>query len=224
MEPPTHTSSTGYIRNSNVTLPPLVNPEQRPRSSSGYPGHTSGSSSLPFGPPPRHASHSSHTSTLPPISTSHRYSSSSHRRNTMSVDTSDYNDSSSYPLYSQSSASTHHSTAYHNSYEATSPTASRAFACDLCGQTFSRAYDCKRHRDIHTRQGGHECPSCHKSLSRADALKRHMERGCSGTGIDEEDVDENDRERKDRRDKRHSTAADGHGSRYYYPNTTTRHH
>ncbi|KAF8521273.1 hypothetical protein BU17DRAFT_31974, partial [Hysterangium stoloniferum] len=55
---------------------------------------------------------------------------------------------------------------------------SRAFACDICGASFSRAYDCKRHRDIHTRQGGHECPYCHKTLSRADALKRHMERGC----------------------------------------------
>ncbi|KIJ49363.1 hypothetical protein M422DRAFT_117375, partial [Sphaerobolus stellatus SS14] len=52
------------------------------------------------------------------------------------------------------------------------------FACDICGATFSRAYDCKRHRDIHTRSSGYPCPKCHKSLSRADALKRHMERGC----------------------------------------------
>lgn len=218
MEPPTHTSSTGYPRNSNVTLPPLVHPEQRSRSSAGYAMHTSASSSLPFAP-------TSHSNVLPPISSSHhRYSSSSHRRNSLSMTTPDYN-SSSYPSFSQSPPSTHYS--YHNSQEATSPTASRAFACDICSAKFSRAYDCKRHRDIHTRQGGHECPSCHKSLSRADALKRHMERGCSGTGIDEEDPDEFERERerdkRERREKRHSTTADGSGSRYYYTNSNTRH-
>ncbi|KZT42543.1 hypothetical protein SISSUDRAFT_962570, partial [Sistotremastrum suecicum HHB10207 ss-3] len=54
--------------------------------------------------------------------------------------------------------------------------ASRSYPCDLCSQTFTRAHDRKRHREIHTRvagQSNHACPYCHKTFSRQDALKRH---------------------------------------------------
>ncbi|GJJ06221.1 hypothetical protein Clacol_000411 [Clathrus columnatus] len=91
---------------------------------------------------------------------------------------------------------------------------SKSFACDICGSSFSRAYDCKRHRDIHTRQGKHECHYCHKNLSRADALKRHIERGCSG--MEEEDMEEleRERERRDIKKERRSSAIDA--SKYYH--------
>ncbi|KAF8586675.1 hypothetical protein K439DRAFT_925169 [Ramaria rubella] len=224
MEPPTHTSSAVYSRNPPVTLPPLVHPDsQRPRSSMGHSSHTY-TSLLPIGPASRHTSHAPQSNALPPISSSFRPS--SHRRtSSLSVNTADYEPSSSHSYPSHTPQSSHHQGSYHNPHESTSPTSSRAYACDICGANFSRAYDCKRHRDIHTRQGGHECPYCHKGLSRADALKRHMERGCSG--MDEEDVDEiereRERERKDRRDKRHSTSGDAAGSsKYYYSSVNSR--
>ncbi|KAF8515460.1 hypothetical protein JB92DRAFT_2788959 [Gautieria morchelliformis] len=219
MEPPTFTSSTGYPRGGpNVTLPPLVNVDRRPRTALGHSSHTFGAP-LPFGQPSHHPSYSSHAATLPPVSARP----SSHRRNSLSVATANHDPRpSAYPAYSPSPTSAHHPSAYHN--EGTSPVNTRAFVCDICGAAFSRAYDCKRHRDIHTRQGGHECPTCHKSLSRADALKRHMERGCSG-GIEEEDPEEIERERERdrerRREKRHSTTADS--SKYYYTSSHTRH-
>lgn len=84
-----------------------------------------------------------------------------------------YPSSSAYPTVSTSALSPR--------VRASSPTsAGRTYICDICSQTFTRAHDRKRHREIHTRVAGqgHVCPYCHKSFSRQDALKRHIDNGC----------------------------------------------
>jgi len=51
----------------------------------------------------------------------------------------------------------------------------RAFPCDQCDRSFSRAYDLSRHRKTHSedKHKRHQCSTCEKSFTRSDALKRH---------------------------------------------------
>lgn len=189
MEPPAHYSSS-YSRSNAISLPPLMELESRPRSSMGY---------YPIS--------SSPLSTKVPSNIYSDTSSSlrSHGRS----NSGDPGSSPTYYPYPSISPQT-----FGYAPEPPHPVTNfKTFACDICGSSFSRAYDCKRHRDIHTRQGKHACPYCHKNLSRADALKRHIERGCSG--MEDEDMEdlERERERKDIKKERRSSAVDA--SKYY---------
>jgi len=71
-----------------------------------------------------------------------------------------------------------HISAPSNSTAATSST--KTFICVICGQSFTRAHDEKRHVQIHTRNPdeGPRCQWCKKKFSRDDALKRHLDHGC----------------------------------------------
>lgn len=190
MEPPAHPQ--GYSRSPPMTLPPLVHPE-RSRSSMGH--------------------NSQYYQPTSPISSRHpdpRPSSSSYRPSHRSSSTAEQD---FHPYTPQQPIPSSHRPSSFGAPESGSPPSTRAYSCDICGASFSRAYDCKRHRDIHTRQGGHECPYCKKTLSRADALKRHMERGCAWKDEDED-------EEPTRKDRRHSMGGDTH--KYYPPTTTSR--
>lgn len=187
MEPPANPSSS-YSRTNNITLPSITELEHRSRSSLGY-YHVPSTSSkrIPY------------PETSPTSFRSHGRSNSG--------------DSGSPPTYYPYPSTLSSQTSGYASEVPHPATNCKTFACDICGSSFSRAYDCKRHRDIHTRQGKHECPYCHKNLSRADALKRHIERGCSG--MEEEDMEEmeRERERKDMKKERRSSVVDT--SKYY---------
>ncbi|KAJ3992604.1 hypothetical protein F5050DRAFT_1811317 [Lentinula boryana] len=62
---------------------------------------------------------------------------------------------------------------------ATSPSNER-FPCEICGKTFSRSHDRKRHHETQHIPSPvlHRCRYCRKEFSRADSLKRHLDNGC----------------------------------------------
>lgn len=56
----------------------------------------------------------------------------------------------------------------------------RPFKCEICGSSFSRNHDLKRHSRIHLDVKPFPCTSCDKAFARKDALKRHLlVKGCS---------------------------------------------
>ncbi|KAF9564740.1 hypothetical protein CPC08DRAFT_228236 [Agrocybe pediades] len=61
----------------------------------------------------------------------------------------------------------------------TSPSGER-FPCEVCGKTFSRSHDRKRHHETQHSPVPitHKCPYCVKAFSRNDSLKRHLDNGC----------------------------------------------
>ncbi|KAJ3969731.1 hypothetical protein EV361DRAFT_963883 [Lentinula raphanica] len=54
------------------------------------------------------------------------------------------------------------------------------FPCEICGKTFSRSHDRKRHHETQHIASPvlHRCRYCRKEFSRADSLKRHLDNGC----------------------------------------------
>ncbi|KAJ1563541.1 hypothetical protein HK405_001688 [Cladochytrium tenue] len=65
--------------------------------------------------------------------------------------------------------------------------AERVYACGVCGGTFRRSHDLRRHEaSLHTPGGerAFPCGRCPKSFSRLDALKRHVSRPRSRCFID----------------------------------------
>ncbi|KAG7098309.1 hypothetical protein E1B28_000270 [Marasmius oreades] len=60
------------------------------------------------------------------------------------------------------------------------PATTERYPCDMCGKTFSRSHDRKRHHETqHTPCPVlHRCRYCRKEFSRADSLKRHLDNGC----------------------------------------------
>ncbi|KIK69265.1 hypothetical protein GYMLUDRAFT_67922 [Collybiopsis luxurians FD-317 M1] len=67
----------------------------------------------------------------------------------------------------------------HTSHTSTSPTTER-YPCEICGKTFSRSHDRKRHHETQHIPSPvlHRCRYCRKEFSRADSLKRHLDNGC----------------------------------------------
>jgi len=58
------------------------------------------------------------------------------------------------------------------------PSSPTLYACDVCGATFTRPQNLKRHRESQHTSMEHICPYCGKSYTRVDSLKRHMDRPC----------------------------------------------
>lgn len=52
-------------------------------------------------------------------------------------------------------------------------TKGKAFKCQDCSLTFRRGYDLKRHAKTHTKERPFQCSYCGKGFARADALLRH---------------------------------------------------
>ncbi|KAI0256353.1 hypothetical protein BJV78DRAFT_1278858 [Lactifluus subvellereus] len=51
-------------------------------------------------------------------------------------------------------------------------------ACGVCGATFTRPHDRKRHYESQHTTIEHVCQYCRKSYARVDSLKRHLDRPC----------------------------------------------
>jgi KRAB domain-containing zinc finger protein len=49
-----------------------------------------------------------------------------------------------------------------------------AFACEICGHTFSRNHHLQRHKLIHTGERPFRCEHCDKSFSRKERLNAHL--------------------------------------------------
>ena len=47
------------------------------------------------------------------------------------------------------------------------------YTCKICGVTFTRTSDLKRHEDMHAGKKGLKCVKCNKAFGRADNLRRH---------------------------------------------------
>ncbi|KAI9353068.1 hypothetical protein DFJ73DRAFT_624586 [Zopfochytrium polystomum] len=63
--------------------------------------------------------------------------------------------------------------------------ADKIFTCRVCGGTFRRSHDLKRHESsLHASFRAFPCGRCPKSFSRLDALKRHVSRPKSRCFID----------------------------------------
>ncbi|KAI0318891.1 hypothetical protein OF83DRAFT_1042046, partial [Amylostereum chailletii] len=52
------------------------------------------------------------------------------------------------------------------------------YVCDLCGTTFTRPHDRKRHFESHHTNTQHTCQWCGKAYARYDSLKRHWDKPC----------------------------------------------
>ncbi|KAF0037984.1 hypothetical protein F2P81_010858 [Scophthalmus maximus] len=50
----------------------------------------------------------------------------------------------------------------------------KPYCCTVCGNKFSRLWNLKLHRRIHTQEKPHQCTMCDKSFTRADILKVHQ--------------------------------------------------
>ncbi|KAG8777453.1 hypothetical protein FRC16_004153, partial [Serendipita sp. 398] len=55
----------------------------------------------------------------------------------------------------------------------------KKYSCHLCGTSFERRYDLKRHMNTHVEQKQFECSRCRKALARSDSLQRHKT-ACKG--------------------------------------------
>ncbi|KAJ3044789.1 hypothetical protein HDV00_000666 [Rhizophlyctis rosea] len=53
-------------------------------------------------------------------------------------------------------------------------TGDELFLCPYCPSRFTRGHDLKRHVRLHTNERPFRCPNCDRSFSRSDALKRHV--------------------------------------------------
>ncbi|KLO13553.1 hypothetical protein SCHPADRAFT_360083 [Schizopora paradoxa] len=62
----------------------------------------------------------------------------------------------------------------------TKPCPDKTFWCFACNRGFSRAADKERHMDTYHKLQGIPCHICKGTFSRADALRRHLLKGCSG--------------------------------------------
>ena len=58
------------------------------------------------------------------------------------------------------------------------------FSCVKCEATFGRSHDRKRHYETRhlATPPVHRCQYCRKEFSRADSLKRHIDKGCEAMG------------------------------------------
>jgi len=59
-----------------------------------------------------------------------------------------------------------------------SSSSSSPHACGVCGATFTRPHDRKRHYESQHTTIEHVCQYCRKSYARVDSLKRHLDRPC----------------------------------------------
>lgn len=50
----------------------------------------------------------------------------------------------------------------------------KPYACQRCGLSFWRKFDCKRHFRTHTLEKPFACRQCPRQFARKDALKRHV--------------------------------------------------
>ncbi|KAK7473225.1 hypothetical protein VKT23_001323 [Stygiomarasmius scandens] len=74
----------------------------------------------------------------------------------------------------------HASRSGHSQPSPISPTTPERYPCEICGKTFSRSHDRKRHHETQHIPSPvlHRCRYCRKEFSRADSLKRHLDNGC----------------------------------------------
>ncbi|KAF5355526.1 hypothetical protein D9758_006383 [Tetrapyrgos nigripes] len=85
-----------------------------------------------------------------------------------------------HPSTSPIMTTRHSSRSGHSQSSPVSPTASERYPCEICGKTFSRSHDRKRHHETQHIPSPvlHRCRYCRKEFSRADSLKRHLDNGC----------------------------------------------
>ncbi|KAJ4488784.1 hypothetical protein C8J55DRAFT_604049 [Lentinula edodes] len=67
-----------------------------------------------------------------------------------------------------------------SSYASPTSPSNERYPCEICGKTFSRSHDRKRHHETQHIASPvlHRCRYCRKEFSRADSLKRHLDNGC----------------------------------------------
>jgi uncharacterized Zn-finger protein len=57
---------------------------------------------------------------------------------------------------------------------ASAPRAKTAWACSICGKTFTRNFHKLDHEKSHRGERPHECPECGKAFTRLNDCKRHQ--------------------------------------------------
>jgi len=84
-------------------------------------------------------------------------------------------DSPTYPIYSEPESRLDSFQTSASAVPSMPRVQLRAFPCEQCDRSFSRAYDLSRHRKTHSedKHKRHQCATCDKSFTRSDALKRH---------------------------------------------------
>ncbi|KAJ4483944.1 hypothetical protein J3R30DRAFT_3698981 [Lentinula aciculospora] len=76
--------------------------------------------------------------------------------------------------------STSRATSARSPHASTTSPSNERYPCEICGKTFSRSHDRKRHHETQHIASPvlHRCRYCRKEFSRADSLKRHLDNGC----------------------------------------------
>jgi len=83
-----------------------------------------------------------------------------------------------HPQYSNPTNNSSASVGYGSASPPSSSSPSSPHACGVCGATFTRPHDRKRHYESQHTTIEHVCQYCRKSYARVDSLKRHLDRPC----------------------------------------------
>ncbi|KAI9507472.1 hypothetical protein F5148DRAFT_1308196 [Russula earlei] len=84
----------------------------------------------------------------------------------------------SHAQYSNPANNPSSSVVYGSPSPPSSSSSSSPHACGVCGATFTRPHDRKRHYESQHTTIEHVCQYCRKSYARVDSLKRHLDRPC----------------------------------------------
>jgi len=84
----------------------------------------------------------------------------------------------SLPQYSNPANNPSASVGYGSASPPSSSSSPSPHACGVCGATFTRPHDRKRHYESQHTTIEHVCQYCRKSYARVDSLKRHLDRPC----------------------------------------------